>query len=286
MPDPVDRLERARTPLLTLITRESLDQDYDVVARRREVSGETSTRAGRPAVVAVVAVFGLMVTLAAIQTSRTAEETDANRASLIERIEGRRADVREVQARLSDLQEANTEDEAELLDVGNELNRAEADLLEIAAASGFAPVHGPGIRIVVDNGEFTEGNSMVRDSDLAMLVNGLWESGAEAIAINGQRFTPVTAPRNSGTPIEVNSRGIAPPYVVEAIGDPSSLAADLTDTASSLRFSQYAAEYGWEVEIDTLEDVRLPAAPDNLRDLRSAAEAGTTSGVPKGEQLQ
>lgn len=286
MPDQVDRLERARTPLLALITRESLDQDYDVVARRRAATAVPSTRAGRPAVVAVVALFGLMVTLAAIQTSRAAEETDANRESLIERIEVRRADVRDVQARLADLQEANAEAEAELLDVGDDLNRAEADLLEIAAAAGFASVHGPGIRIVVDNGEFTEGNSMIRDSDLAMLVNGLWESGAEAIVINDHRFTPVTAPRNSGTPIEVNSQGIAPPYVVEAIGDPSSLAADLTDTASSLRFSQYAAEYGWEVEIDTLDDLRLPAAPSYLRDLRSAAEAGTPSAVPKGEQLQ
>ena len=58
-------------------------------------------------------------------------------------------------------------------------------------------------------------------------MNGLWTAGAEAISINGQRLTVLTAIRNGGPVINVNSRPLAPPYTVQAIGDPRTLLADL-----------------------------------------------------------
>ncbi len=36
------------------------------------------------------------------------------------------------------------------------------------------------------------------DGDLQKLVNGLWVAGAEAIAINGERLTTLTAIRQGG----------------------------------------------------------------------------------------
>ena len=56
--------------------------------------------------------------------------------------------------------------------------------------------------------------SVVRDADLAILVDGLWNAGAEAIAINGQRLTALTPIRNAGPAIQVNSTPLVPPYVV------------------------------------------------------------------------
>ncbi len=78
-------------PLLTLITHQALDEDYLVAAHRREVRrgddedaaaartpedqppGPVSSRVPRrlPAL-AVVAVFGLLIAMAAVQTSRDA----------------------------------------------------------------------------------------------------------------------------------------------------------------------------------------------------------------------
>ena len=41
-------------------------------------------------------------------------------------------------------------------------------------------------------------NDEVRDEDLATLVDGLWQAGAEAIAINGIRLTALSGIRNTG----------------------------------------------------------------------------------------
>ena len=43
------------------------------------------------------------------------------------------------------------------------------------------------------------------DPDLQKLVNGLWAAGAEAISINGQRLTNLSAIREAGEAITVNS---------------------------------------------------------------------------------
>ena len=40
----------------------------------------------------------------------------------------------------------------------------------------------------------------MRDTDLALLVDALWGVGAEAISVNGQRLTVLSAFRNVGQP--------------------------------------------------------------------------------------
>ena len=83
-------------------------------------------------------------------------------------------------------------------------------------------------------------------TDLALLVNGLWRAGAEAIAINGQRLTARSAIRNSGAAINVNGRPpLSPPYVVTAIGDTKTLQADLLDTSTGLAFQNGADALGF-----------------------------------------
>ena len=49
--------------------------------------------------------------------------------------------------------------------------------------------------------------------DLATLVDGLWQAGAEAIAINGRRLTALSAIVNSGIAVRVNRSELNPPYV-------------------------------------------------------------------------
>ena len=63
------------------------------------------------------------------------------------------------------------------------------------------------------------------DIDLQILVNGLWESGAEAISINGHRLSNLTAIRGAGDAITVDYRSLTRPYQIEAIGDPRTLPA-------------------------------------------------------------
>ncbi len=72
MPETAAPTDRANTPLLTLITQQSLDEDYQHVAERRAAeNGGAPPPRRRPTRTAgiVVAVFGLLVTVAAVQTS-------------------------------------------------------------------------------------------------------------------------------------------------------------------------------------------------------------------------
>ena len=111
----------------------------------------------------------------------------------------------------------------------------------------------------------------------------MWTAGAEAISINGQRVSASTAIRNSGTAIEINSTGIAPPYVVQAIGNIDTLSSRLVETSSGAAFAVLAGDYGWSYEVDNVDELRLPAAPVRLRQLRSATQLTNSDRPPEGD---
>ena len=283
-----DLSARVRTPLLVLITAEALERDYQMVAQRRAALGDRPEgRArvpGRVGVIAVIAVFSLLLTIAAVQASANADTESASRASLIDRIDARRERVQDLNGELADLRDANAAADARLLRLGNDVNDAEATATDLGAASGFTPVIGQGIRIELDNGQFSDPDTEnIRDSDLALLVNALWTAGAEAIAINGQRLSARTAIRNSGTAIEVNSTGIAPPYVVLAIGNNDTLSSRLLETTSGAGFALLAGDYGWSYDVDNVDELRLPGAPLRLRQLRSAQQTTNDGRLPEGD---
>jgi uncharacterized protein YlxW (UPF0749 family) len=266
----VDLPARVTMPLLTLITQQSLDEDYQQAAERRQ-AGLAGPRAGRPWVTAavVVAVFGVLVSTAAVQTSRNADVNDEGRATLIQRIENQRDRVSRQQDRIARLRGRNSAVGDRLTKLTASVEAVEARLGRLQVSTGFVPVEGEGVRVTVDDADTGDPNGIVRDNDLALLVNGLWSAGAEAISVNGQRITGMTSIRTSGRAIEVNSVGIAPPYTVLAIGDQSSLQADFFDTTSGLAFDGLTRRYGMAFEMDNEDQLSLPAASSQLLRLRS-----------------
>lgn len=260
---------RVTTPLLTLITQQSLDEDYLHVAEQR-AAGHGSPPTAQPQVRAaiVLALFGLIVMTAVIQTSRNADTDQAGRASLIGRITEERADVRALQNRIGRLTAATTAAEESLAAVTASTVSSQTRLRRLQIRTGFLAVTGPGIRIIVTDPP--SGEEAVRDTDLRRLVNGLWQAGAEAIAVNGQRLTVLTAIRNSGPVVNVNYQPLRAPYVVTAIGDPRTLQADLLDSPDGAEFIGLTDQYdfGFDVQNVDDDDLTLPAAPQ--RQLRSA----------------
>lgn len=92
--------------------------------------------------------------------------------------------------------------------------------------SGLSSVKGEGIEITINDAAKTDSLestdidlARVYDSDLQLLVNALWASGAESIAINKTRLTSTSAIRSAGDAILVNYRPLLPPFVISAIGD-------------------------------------------------------------------
>lgn len=262
--------DRARTPLLTLITMESLDEDYRHVADRRAAAGTIADRSRRPHLVAmaVVAAFGLLATVAALQTSASAGVDSANRNSLLRQIEERREEATGLQRSVQQLRELTVRLQERHDEAGRSERVAATRVERLAALTGFGPVTGPGVVITVDDAPNGEA---VRDTDLALLVNGLWAAGAEAISINGKRLTVRSALRNSGVAINLNGPPpLSPPYVVSAIGENKTLQADLLDTETGLAFSSLADALGLRVQRENVEEITLPAATQRQLRLRSA----------------
>ncbi len=64
---------------------------------------------------------------------------------------------------------------------------------------------------------------IIHDDNLIYTVNELFNAGAEAISINGQRIISTTAITCKGTVISVNGVKLNSPFVINAIGNPESL---------------------------------------------------------------
>lgn len=265
-------------PLLTRITQQSLDADYQhVAARRRTASGggtgeERTSAARRPLTVVAVVAFGLLVAVAAVQTSRNAPTREESRAVLISRIDDRQTLVRQQHQRIADLTDQNTRAESAYSTLGSRLTQTTRREQTLAQLTGFGPVSGAGVRITVDDAPAAGRSGMVQDDDLAGVLNGLWSAGSTAISINGQRVTARSAPRNSGTVIRINNVSLTAPYVISALGDNRTLA-KFAETDSGRAFHLLTTTIGMPVSMDNVDQLQIPAAPIDMMQLRSAHAA-------------
>lgn len=249
------------TPLLTLVTHQALEEDYRQVARRRTEAGRApQPPRNRWAAVAVVAAFGLLVSVAAVQQSRNEAVDDAGRATLIAQIEEQRARLRAGQDRVADLTRENQKLSDDLADRSSRRQQADTQLRRLEASTGFGPVTGEGVLVTVDGNPEGDESQQVRDADLALLVDGFFEAGAEAIAINDQRLNTLGSIRNTGAAIHVNTRPLTAPYDVRAIGDTRTLQADLLNTTHGSQFFALADQLGFVYTMQNEDQLALPAA--------------------------
>ncbi|KRF32407.1 DUF881 domain-containing protein [Nocardioides sp. Soil805] len=279
---PRDLPEHVTTPLLALITTRSMDEDYAHVARRRTERGESSPARRRGwTTLAVVGTFGLLVTVAAVQTSRDADVQELGRATLISKIDDGRDEVAALQREIRTLNDARiaAQDRNDVLAAQSE--DLEARVRRVEVRTGFVPVRGEGVRITVTNPQSDDPNDEIRDEDLATLVDGLWQAGAEAIAINGIRLTALSGIRNTGRAILVNSQPLTPPYVVEAIGDNATLQARLLESSQGQDWFGLVNGFGFGYEPENVTMVRLPAS--TLRPLRDVTEGSAQDQSTKEE---
>jgi len=152
-------------------------------------------------------------------------------------------------------------------------------------------VHGPGVKLVVDDAKeaTTGGNGnpretsgfsdtgRLRDRDMQRVVNGLWESGAEAVSVNGQRLTALSAIRAAGAAILVDNKPLVPPYTILAVGDGDKLSTRFQNSADGLYLNALQENYGIRTAISTEQDLRLPAAPSVIvRTAQPRSEKGTS----------
>jgi uncharacterized protein YlxW (UPF0749 family) len=247
-----------------------MDEDYAHVAQKRAVAGDARPRAVRPhwSSFLAIAALGVMAAVVAVQTDREAPANELSRAALVQQIDTRSDDVRALQADVARLTRFNASVASNSTRTQAALGDAEARVRRAELVTGFSAVHGPGVRITVDNRPGDEVDGEVLDEDLATLVDGLFEAGAEAVAINDQRINALGGIRNTNRAVHVNGRPVNAPYTVSAIGDPRTLQARLVETYQGQQWFGRVNNFGFVYEAENVDDIRLPAAPERvLRDV-------------------
>ena len=260
--------------LLSYLTAHAVDEDYATAAARRERgSGSPARRHIGVAGAIVLAVFAVLALTAAAQTSKDSVAQERERRALIDQVKARKAAVVADRRTAAKLQAENDRLETELLRNTSSSGGVAAELDLLSLRSGTSAVRGPGVEIVVDDAVDAESDrNKVLDSDLQKLVNGLWRAGAEAISINGERLTNLSAIRHAGSAITVNFTSLNRPYRILAIGDRKTLPARFADTTSGQAWLDLQREVGLRFTMRTQKSLRVPAADvPGLRFAKSAA---------------
>ncbi|WP_344266767.1 DUF881 domain-containing protein [Streptomyces sodiiphilus] len=266
--------------LLHQVMDHTLDEGYEEAAARRAAEGRTGVPRplrARLWLAGGLALAALIFTLGAAQTRVAAPSVAKEREELTERIEAGTAQLDRLQEEVDELGAAVEERQREAL----RLEGGGSDL--VALLAGATAVEGPGLELVIDDAEgagqglgggprdgggFSD-TGRVRDRDLQRVVNGLWQAGAEALAVNGQRLTSVSAIRAAGDAVLVDNRPLVPPYTLLAVGDGQALRAGFENTADGLYLGVLQDNYGVRVASSVKDKVHIPAAPSLT--LRSAA---------------
>ena len=74
------------------------------------------------------------------------------------------------------------------------------------------------------------------------MVNAMWDAGAEAITIQGQRVISTTGIKCAGNSVELHGIPYPQPYVIRAVGDPTTLQERLDSDPYVLGYRRDAAE--------------------------------------------
>lgn len=250
----------ASMDLLLQIIRQPVDPDYALVAAR---GGGSSRRHWLLAVVALV--VGVLFAVAALQTTRSAPALESERSELIQRVQDAEAQQDELRGRATVLTAEIDTLRTAALGGDATAQQLERRITALDPVVGTVAVTGPGVRIVVDDAaepaDRAEPGDRVLDLDLQILANGLWQAGAEAVAINGHRLSALTAIRSAGDAITVDYRSLTRPYRIEAIGDPRTLPAAFAESRAGAWWHDLQQNRGMRYELADAGELTLAADP-------------------------
>ncbi len=171
-------------------------------------------------------------------------------------------------AEIDQLQAENSKLQAELsqYEQGVETARVAAQRLQqTQLLAGITAVEGPGLKASLYAKGYVAENMqssvyVLYELELLDLVNALWNSSAEAVAVNGQRITDASSILFTGSGIQVNGIAEYPPYTIEAIGDQEKLAKGV-DFVNRFVIAPdtNASQFGISVDEEPVPELQLPA---------------------------
>jgi len=127
----------------------------------------------------------------------------------------------------------------------DETEKIEAQIKETNDLLGLTDLTGKGVVVTLDDNKAVTLDTagilddpskyLVHYIDVLKSINELWNAGAEAISVNGQRIVQTTAISCIGNVISINGEKVGAPFVISAIGNQEALYGALTRVQSYLK---------------------------------------------------
>lgn len=241
----------------------------DSLARFTAYASRASTRAGggsrtprgRLVTVGVCILAGFMITVSAINARGTDLRSD--RAATVRELVATQTELNEDLRQSADSLREEVEELTSRMEGGAGLRDA---LFDAGVDASTIAVSGPGVRVVLDDAPLEvkpagvdDDALVVHQQDIQSVVNALWNGGAEAMTIQGQRVVATTGIKCVGNSVVLHGVPYAPPYVIEAIGDTGAMTSAVDGSTSVGIYLQYVDAYGLGYAFETVELLEAPA---------------------------
>lgn len=211
-------------------------------------------------VVALVCLIsGLLIALTYKSLGKPINPIAQRNQNLIAMIKTQEENNRELETEISNIRHDLDQYQKTITSGQGALSKIQENLSELKFMAGLTKVKGPGIIVTVSDQEQAKTAQdpeyyMIHYSNILYIVNDLRSAGAEAIAVNGIRIVSTSDIRCAGNIILVNTRRLAPPYTITAIGDPKQLEMFVrSGEYYTLEVSKFP------VSLETSEELIIPA---------------------------
>ena len=258
--------------LLRSLLSEHLDPGYAAAAAKRAAANPPRARRAAWAWQAAAALLIALVFAAAVAQARsTAPGVKETQQVLVSSVRSSQAGANALAtqrggltAEVDNLRRSQLEGDAEGQRLLQQLDR-------LGFAGALTKVTGPGVTVTltdpgvspdlsdVSKERIPGSRQAVLDRDLQLVVNSLWASGAEAIAVGGVRIGPNVTIRQAGGAILVDNQPISSPYVVNAVGPPHAMQDAFERSPGFQRMRLLEESYGVAATVDTHDSLTVPA---------------------------
>ncbi|RBP45559.1 DUF881 domain-containing protein [Garciella nitratireducens] len=211
----------------------------------------------------IIIIFFITGLITGIQFKQQPSKTDIiTMKNIYERkqaIENEKLEIEKLRSTIKHLDEKLEKYNASDYNVDEVIISLQSELEKIKILIGEKDLEGPGIRIYMkDSDKYVQGqninNFIIHNSDVLEVINDLKAAGAESIAINGSQIVWNSQIDCNGATIKVDDKIYAPPFIIEAIGDPDQLEAALNSPNSIVQLMKI---WNIQVHITKVDNIKI-----------------------------
>lgn len=176
--------------------------------------------------------------------------------------------------------ELNGEVEALSAQLGDRsVTRVQDEIATLVDPAGLTEKTGPAVQVTLDDASIEarlayEGDPndlVVHQQDIQAVANAMWNAGAVAVTIQGQRLISTTGIKCEGNQVTLHGLPYSPPYVIVGIGSTARMESELTTDPILATYRDYTTVPGGGVSWDMAAGASATAPPyEGLLDLTYA----------------